>query len=403
MRLFLLIPLAMLIGELLWWRSMDRLLRTVRFAQVWRAILGAFVACQLAVLVWILIARRLTPLPESATPAMLVAAAYLWHLLVLPCILVCWFIAWVVGGLTRAFRTKSFGSSNQDESAAGSPVTESGISRRQALGLAAALVPPVVTGVGVAVSRTELERFRVNPLEVPIAGLPADLDGLHVAHVTDIHVGRFSSERLLRRIVEQTNKLNADVVLLTGDLINSSLRDLPDGIATVRDMQSRLGSYMCLGNHDLMDDGYQFAKEVRAAGIPLLVNQTRRLTVRGRPIELLGLPWCSSDSLSQGLISGLTAEHDPDAFQILLAHHPHAFDAAAAAGIPLTLAGHTHGGQLMLNDHQGIGPIMFRYWSGVYAKPTGPKLVVSNGVGNWFPLRVRAPAEILSIRLRRLV
>jgi predicted MPP superfamily phosphohydrolase len=89
-----------------------------------------------------------------------------------------------------------------------------------------------------------------------------------------------------------------------------------------------------------------------------------------------------------------------DAFPILLAHHPHAFDPAAAAGIPLTLAGHTHGGQLMLTDTLGFGPAMFRYWSGEYRKGDNA-LVVSNGVGNWFPLRINAPAEIIHLTLRR--
>src|SRR2546421_5506017 len=89
-----------------------------------------------------------------------------------------------------------------------------------------------------------------------------------------------------------------------------------------------------------------------------------------------------------------------DQFQILLAHHPHAFDPAAAAGIPLTLSGHTHGGQLMLNERLGAGPVMFRYWSGLYRKPDGNALFVSNGVGNWFPLRLHAPAEIVHLTLR---
>ena len=74
----------------------------------------------------------------------------------------------------------------------------------------------------------------------------------------------------------------------------------------------------------------------------------------------------------------LVPQRRPDAFQILLAHHPHAFDPAAAVGIPLTLAGHTHGGQLMLNERLGAGPAIYRYWSGLYRKPDGNALVVSN-------------------------
>jgi hypothetical protein len=95
----------------------------------------------------------------------------------------------------------------------------------------------------------------------------------------------------------------------------------------------------------------------------------------------------------------LLPQRDPAAFGILIAHHPHAFDWAAEAGIPLTLCGHTHGGQLMLSPNFGVGPLLFRYWSGLYEKGSS-KLIVSNGVGNWFPLRINAPAEIVHITLR---
>jgi predicted MPP superfamily phosphohydrolase len=94
----------------------------------------------------------------------------------------------------------------------------------------------------------------------------------------------------------------------------------------------------------------------------------------------------------------LGAQRVGNAFAILLAHHPHAFD--YATDVPLTLAGHTHGGQLMLTENMGFGPAMFRYWSGMYRKENRT-LVVSNGVGNWFPLRARAPAEIVHLTLRR--
>jgi predicted MPP superfamily phosphohydrolase len=92
---------------------------------------------------------------------------------------------------------------------------------------------------------------------------------------------------------------------------------------------------------------------------------------------------------------------NPDALPILLAHHPHAFDRAADYGIPLTLAGHTHGGQLNLTDEIGVGKAMFKYVSGLY-RQRDSALVVSNGVGNWFPIRINAPAELVHITLRAI-
>ena len=128
------------------------------------------------------------------------------------------------------------------------------------------------------------------------------------------------------------------------------------------------------------------------------------MNVRGTPVQLLGLSWTrgyeNRDQRIAASVQRLLTQRQPDAFPILLAHHPHAFDAAAAASMPLTLSGHTHGGQLMLNDQVGFGPALFRYWSGLYTRGVS-NLIVSNGVGNWFPLRVNAPAEIIHLTLLR--
>jgi uncharacterized protein len=107
----------------------------------------------------------------------------------------------------------------------------------------------------------------------------------------------------------------------------------------------------------------------------------------------------NQDAAIAGAVADVLRHRDPDAFPILLAHHPHAFDPAIKAGLPLTLSGHTHGGLVMLDQHEGVGPILFRYWSGLYTRGSS-QLVVSNGVGNWFPLRVQAPAEIVHLTLR---
>jgi hypothetical protein len=105
------------------------------------------------------------------------------------------------------------------------------------------------------------------------------------------------------------------------------------------------------------------------------------------------------DRITAGWVRELMQQRQPDAFPILLAHHPHAFDAAVEADLPLTLSGHTHGGQLMLDSKHGFGPAMFRYWSGLYARERS-QMIVSNGVGNWFPIRINAPAEIVHLTLR---
>jgi predicted MPP superfamily phosphohydrolase len=273
--------------------------------------------------------------------------------------------------------------------------------RRQFLGTLTTATPALLTGAGVAYSRTQLREFRLRPIGVALPSLPPELDGLRIALVSDLHVGTFTSGRTVKRVVEETSRLDADLVLLPGDLINNALADLSDALDAVSNMQSRHGAYLCVGNHDLIEDGAEFVRRVRAR-TPLLINESRVVPIRGQPVQLLGLPWERDEALIASSVRRLACQIAPGAFPILLAHHPHAFDAAAAAGVPLTVSGHTHGGQLMLGDAVGFGPLLYRYWSGLYRKPAhdGASLVVSNGVGNWFPLRVGAPAEIIHLTLR---
>ena len=257
----------------------------------------------------------------------------------------------------------------------------------------------MLTAAGTGYARAQLDEFRVRDLDVPLPGLPPELDGVRIAVVSDLHVGNFTRGATVRRVVEETSRLAADLVLLPGDLIDHALADLPAALDAVCDMQSRHGAYLCVGNHDLIEDGAEFVRRTRAR-VPLLVGESRVVAVRGYPVQLLGLPWHRDEAGMGDAVRQLAGRVAPGAFPVLLAHHPHAFDAAAAAGLPLTVSGHTHGGQLMLGPDVGFGPAMFRYWSGLYRKPGGAALVVSNGVGNWFPLRVGAPAEIVHLTLR---
>jgi hypothetical protein len=167
----------------------------------------------------------------------------------------------------------------------------------------------------------------------------------------------------------------------------------------------------------------RFEGDVKDAGLPLLLDEAMTFRVPGRttPVQFLGTTWGDllsgrelhrtgserdlwfreySNEARDASVRRVAALREPAAFPILLAHHPHAFDAAAAAGFPLVLSGHTHGGQIMLTHNIGAGPLRFRYWAGLYRKP-GSQMFISNGIGSWFPLRVNAPSEIVKITLLR--
>lgn len=421
--LFSIVLAAILAADLLWWRYADRLSRPLRHALWWRLLIGLFMAGQVALVLWILGGRALVAHLGSRPPPALSAGAYLWHLLILPA---AWTLVVTAGLVLSVWRSgrrfilrTSLGrqeTSSEAEpgplgtTARGSPCNHAPtdaenvgtiVARRQFLGTLTAVTPVLLTGGSVVYSLGQLYRFRIRAMELTLPALPPGLDGLRIALVSDMHVGTFTSGRTVKRIVEETSRLRADLVLLPGDLINNSLADLPDALDAVSNIQSRHGSYLSVGNHDLIEDGAEFIRRAKAR-VPLLVDESRIVPIRGRPVQLLGLRWERDEHRIAASVRRLGRQLAPGAFPILLAHHPHAFDAAAAAGIPLTVSGHTHGGQLMLTDSVGFGPLMYRYWSGLYQKPehNGAALVVSNGVGNWFPLRTGAPAEIIHLTLR---
>jgi predicted MPP superfamily phosphohydrolase len=297
------------------------------------------------------------------------------------------------------------------------------LTRREVLSVMGAVAPPLITaGVGV-VAVDRLGDFAVRAVDLKLPDLPADLDGLSIAHISDLHIGRFLPVGTMERVAEATNALGADLIAFTGDLLDVSCQPTGPGIDFVKRLHPRHGLVMIEGNHDGMNGADRFEAEMKSAGMPLLLDETITFNVPGRltPVQFLGITWgkmttgkalgrigreagrsyrVPSDEAMAQSVARMAAQRQPGAFPILLAHHPHALDDAAAHGLPLVLSGHTHGGQLMLTKRIGAGPLRFKYWTGLYER--GPtRLFVNNGIGSWFPLRVNAPAEIVKLTLRR--
>lgn len=382
--------------DILWWAASARIAKPT-FARITVAI---FALAQLAGLIWLLTQRFAHAESMALFSKFAMATVFIWHMILLPVLLLLTVallpILAMVALIRSARRPRNFNLTPADARGA--------LSRRQFLGVALAAAPPLFNLSLATVAMRQLDQFRVRRFVLPIAGLPSDLHGLTITQISDMHVGRFTSGRVLREVVRVVNELRADLALLTGDLINDALIDLDHGLDLVRSMQARHGVYLIEGNHDLIENGLEFERRVKDSGIPFLLDESIVITIRGAPLQLLGLSWTRArenrDVAIAAAVRELLNQRQPESFPILLAHHPHAFDTAAAASVPLTLSGHTHGGQLMLNEQCGFGPALFRYWSGLYRKGAS-KLIVSNGVGNWFPLRVRAPAELLHLTLLR--
>jgi uncharacterized protein len=378
--------------DVAWWMLVINLTKR----RLWRIIASIFIAGQLAAHVSAIAG---VDWPRHVPKAVLVAAM-LWHYLALvvfpPLVIVCAGV-WM---MRRRARRKG----GRPDCPGATPAGAGSLTRREFVGAAAALAPPLFTIGLTGVALAQLSRLRVRRFTLAVPALPRALDGMTLAHVTDVHAGPLMCGRALREIANTTNALRADLVLFTGDLIDYALADLSEGLALVKAMEGRYGLWMVEGNHDLLENGGEFERRVKASGMPLLLDESAVTNVRGHPVQIFGLRWIAGahqrqDRLVALQLRQLMRQRLPEAFPVLLSHHPHALDAAARMELPLTLAGHTHGGQLMLNQRHGVGPFMFRYWSGLYRRGGG-QMIVSNGVGNWFPLRINAPAEIVHLTLR---
>jgi len=382
--------------DIFWWAISARIAKPT-FARIGVTI---FALAQLAGLIWLLTQRFAHAESMALFSKFAMATVFIWHMIFLPLLLLLAIALSPILAMAALIRTaRRLRNSNP-----ASVDANVALSRRQFLGVALAAAPPLFNLSFATIAMRQLDQFRVRRFVLPIVGLPSDLHGLTITQISDMHVGRFTSGRVLREVVRVVNELRTDLVLLTGDLINDAIADLDHGLDLVRSMQASHGVYLIEGNHDLIENGPEFERRMKDSGIPFLLDESVVITVRGTALQLLGLSWTRArenrDVAIAAAVRQLLNQRQPESFPILLAHHPHAFDAAAAASVPLTLAGHTHGGQLMLNEQCGFGPALFRYWSGLYTKGAS-KLIVSNGVGNWFPLRVRAPAELLHLTLRR--
>ena len=396
--------------DIYWWRMAHLRFKPLKHARFWQWVVGIF-----TIMMTLLLITRLLPPSWSRrinehVPLIFIGGQYLWHLSVLPISLAILlgsrFISSGIIRLRSAFRRPSAPLSQAAPAGDGEIKSPT---RREILRAASMSIPPLIWGGMVAKSMSQIGSYRVREMDVNLPTLPREFDGLTVAHLSDFHAGQFMTNAMMRDIVSRTNDMQTDLVVITGDLIDYALRDLQPALDALKGLRPKFGLQdgvaMCMGNHDIIENRFTFKSACANNGLPVLANSSRLLNIKGRTLELMAVDWCMTDLMTDNALYETSKTRNADAFQILLAHHPHTFDQAARLNFPLTLSGHTHGGQIMLNPQHGIGSIKFRYLSGLYQKRNDnnnlSQLVVSNGIGNWFPLRINAPAEIVRLTLRR--
>jgi hypothetical protein len=377
------------------WLRLDRLLRGTHRPRLWRVMLAASMLAVMVCAAHSLLRRSMITTEHREIPQWAPAAVYIWHFLIMPLTALALLIGAMTGGIKRMVnRVRSRRPVDPAPPASAAPLW----SRRSLLAASAFALPSLATAGLTGIAMGQLGAFRLRRFDLPLAGWPRELDGFTITVIADVHLGVFSTPQMPHDIVEVSNGLRPDLVLLPGDLINVSLSDLPGGLDMVRKLDSRCGVFMVQGNHDVIQGAERFNHICRKYSVPVLIDQVVTLRPRGVPFQLLGTRWTYSQRDINRAANQVCDLRDPTLFPIMMAHHPHTWDPAVQRGIPLVISGHTHGGQIMLTDHIGAGPLRFRYWSGMYQKPRST-LIVSNGVGDWFPLRVNAPAEILHLTL----
>ena len=275
------------------------------------------------------------------------------------------------------------------------PATRLEWARLSALGVLAAT--PLITLVGFFMAR---KVARVVEVDVPLAGLPPELHGFTIAQISDIHVGPTIRRAFVERIVERVNLLGADMVAITGDLVDGSVRELSSHTEPLGALRSRHGTYVVTGNHEYYSGANGWIRELRRLGTHVLLNEHVVLEHDGEVVALAGVTDYSAhhfDPAHRSDPHGAIAGAPAGAVKVLLAHQPRSAAGASAAGFDLQLSGHTHGGQfwpwnffvrLQQPFTAGLNKLG-RMW-----------IYISRGTGYWGPpMRFGIPSEITRIRL----
>lgn len=254
---------------------------------------------------------------------------------------------------------------------------------------------------GGRISRRHLSKeVAIRDVEVASPRWPKEFDGLRIGHVSDFHLGELLPLDRAIAVVDQLAELEPDLVACTGDVVDlhhTEVRPLLDAMAAV---DAPLGAALVLGNHDELHCPDTVQQQGIEAGLHVLRNEAIQVNANGHHLVVGGIDWArTAEQCARNVDVTVGEALEADA-HILLSHNPKAFSRASALNIPLTLAGHTHGGQIAMKRRPNTNLAMsHRESAGLFTRGDS-RLYVTTGVGAWFPLRVNCPAEIVMLTMR---
>jgi uncharacterized protein len=238
-------------------------------------------------------------------------------------------------------------------------------------------------------------------VRIPVLGLPRALHGFSIAQISDVHVGPTIKRGFVEGIVRRVNDLNADLVAVTGDLVDGSVQQLSVHTAPLAGLTARHGAFFVTGNHEYYSGERAWTEEIRRLGMHVLKNEHVVLKHDGASLVLAGVTDYSAHHFDPAqrsdpaaALSGAPADAGA---KILLAHQPSSASAAAKAGFDVQISGHTHGGQFW---PWNLFVRFFQPFTGGLHRLKNLSIYVSRGTGYWGPPnRFGVPSEITRIRL----
>ena len=280
--------------------------------------------------------------------------------------------------------------------------------RRQWLGIPPALRYGIgAAALGLAAIGVQ-QAMRVPPvkdIDIAVKGLPAQFEGYTLLQLTDMHISRLFDEPWTRAVVDRSNQLGVDLIVVTGDLIDGSVANRTLDIAPLRDLHAPDGVYVIPGNHEYFFDNAAWMEHFVSLGMRPLANSHTLIERGGARITLAGVTDLTAPRTGFPApdLKKALAGAPPDAPIMLLDHQPKNARFSASQGVAVQLSGHTHGGMIRVLD-QVIAMANAGFVSGFY-EVDGMQLYVNNGTALWpgFALRLGRPSELTRITLRRAV
>ncbi|MEI6002681.1 metallophosphoesterase [Paraburkholderia bengalensis] len=244
-------------------------------------------------------------------------------------------------------------------------------------------------------------RARVVSIDVPIDDLPRALDGFTIVQISDIHVGPTIKRGYVDAIVDAVNRLEPDLIAVTGDVVDGSVEHLSDHTRPLSRLSARHGAYLVTGNHEYYSGADAWIAEFQRLGLHVLLNEHVVVEHDGAQAVIAGVTDYSAGHFDPA------HESDPAAalegapgdvlIKVLLAHQPRTAEAAADAGFTLQLSGHTHGGQFF--PWNFAVRLQQPFVAGL-SRLDNLWVYTSRGTGYWGPpKRLGAPSEITRLRL----